>query len=212
MSDQPPDLLEQAWLRDRNVADTVVTGGHSIFRRLAWRAAAVLAGLVVVDLVLAATLPPVALLPDSQIEAAEYSLKVDRFAASPAPDVLFLGSSRVRDAVVPSLVASLLEQAWGRPARAYNLGLPNATLEEYRAIVGSHLPDPAPRYVVLGLSGTELVNPDTFQYASRFLWHWSDFSSWLADVSWEGFRVEHVENYIELELARRWYLFGQRRA
>jgi hypothetical protein len=212
VSDPPPDLLEQAWLRDRNVADTVATGGHRIWRRLLWRVGVVLALLVVIDVVLAAALPPVELLPDTQMEAAVYTVKVDRFAAAPAPDVLFFGSSRVRDGIVPSVAKEELEEYWGRPVRAYNLGLPNATLEEYRALVGSHLPDPAPRFVVLGLSGTEVVAPDDFQYASRFLWQWPQFSSWLGNVSWKGFQVAHVENYVESVLARHWYLFGQRDA
>jgi len=211
VSESTPDLLEQAWLRDRNVADVVVTGrGGGIFRRLAWRAVAVLVGLAVLDFALATLLPPIDLLPDTEMEAAVYTVKVDRFASMPAPDVLFLGSSRVRDGIVPSIFEAELEREWGRPVRAYNLGLQNAMLEEYRALVGSHMPDPAPRYVVLGLSGIELVLSDDFRYAARFLWRWPDFTNWLTNVDWESFRVANVEDYLESVLARHWYLFGHR--
>jgi hypothetical protein len=211
VSESTPDLLEQAWLRDRNVADVVVTGrSGGIWRRLAWRVAAVLVGLAALDFALAAILPPIELLPDTDMEAAVYTVKVDRFAAMPAPDVLFLGSSRVRDGIVPAIFAAELERQWGRPVRAYNLGLQNAMLEEYRALVGSHLPDPPPRYVVLGISGIELVLADDFRYAARFLWRWPDFTNWLTSVDWEGFRVANVENYLESVLARHWYLFGHR--
>jgi hypothetical protein len=211
VSETTPDLLEQAWLRDRNVADVVVTSrGGGIWRRLAWRVAFVLAGLAALDLALSAVLPPVELLPDTELEAAVYTVKVDRFATMPAPDVLFLGSSRVRDGMVPGIFEVELEREWGRPVRAYNLGLQNAMLEEYRALVASHLPDPPPPYVVLGLSGSELVMADDFRYAARFLWRWPDFTHWVSNVSWEGFRVANAENYIESVMARHWYLFGHR--
>ena len=212
MSELTPELLEPAWLRDRNVADVVATGGSRVLRRLAWRVAVVLAGLAALDLALAKFLPPEELLSDTEMEAAVYTIKVDRFQAMPAPDVLFLGSSRVRDGIVPAIFELELQGRWHRRVRAYNLGLPNAMLEEYRALVASHLPEPAPPFVVLGLSGTEVALADDFQYASRFLWRWPEFTSWLTSVGWEGFHVAHVENYLESALARHWYLFGHRDA
>jgi hypothetical protein len=126
--------------------------------------------------------------------------------------VLFLGNSRVHDGIVPGVFAEGLAQRWGRPATVYNLGLMNAKSEELAALVRSHFPDPAPRRVVIGLSGTEVVNAHAFQYASRFLWSGGDFAGWLARTPLRQLEVAHMESFLEDGLCRVWYLFAQRDA
>jgi hypothetical protein len=163
-----------------------------------------------IDLAARTLFPPDALLPYMQRYLAFYTLKVERFQSKPAPDVLFLGSSRVRDGVVPTIFKEALSRRWGRPAKVYNLGLAGAHTEEIYTLVNSYLPDPSPPYVVIGLSGREAVWIHDFQYASRFLWTLPDIMDYLTRVSFEEFQVKHVEYFIEFSICRLWYLFAHR--
>jgi hypothetical protein len=214
--DAPQDILGAAVDRDRPLWSIASAGppepGGRILARLGLRVALVLVLLAALDLAVRAALPPEALLPYMEREFASYTVKVDHFAAYSAPDVVFLGNSRVHDGVVPGVFADGLAQRWGRPATVYNLGLMNAKTEELAALVRSHFPDPAPRRVVIGLSGTEIVNAHEFQYASRFLWSSGDFAGWLARTPLRQFEVAHVESFLESELCRVWYLFAERDA
>ncbi len=222
-ADDGEDLLSEAFFRDRNVADEVhgpdgegrsAAGGGpvrpSIARRLLPRLGLLVLAFAVIDVVLRTVLPPPVLVRQMQGEAAAYTVKVDAFAEGPAPDVLFLGSSRVRDGMVPQVMAERLGSTWGRVPRVYNLGLVNAKAEEWYSLVASHLPEPPPPYVIIGVTGSELVRVHNFQYAARFLWRRSTFADYLGRTSWHDFRVEHVEHYLESVLGRVWYLFGQR--
>jgi hypothetical protein len=157
-------------------------------------------------------LPPEVIAVWMQGEPAAYTVKVDHFRRAPAPDVVFLGSSRVRDAFVPAVIEELLAPRWPRTPRAYNLGLVNAKAEEFLTIVRHHLPDPAPRHVVLGISGSELIRPWNFVYASRFLWTTSSVLDYWRRTDWEHVEAIHAEYFLEGLLARGWYLFGQRDA
>lgn len=184
--------------------------GARIARELLPRVALILGLLVALDLAARTLWPADALIPWTTAEVAVYTHKVERFAAADAPDVLFLGSSRVRDGVVPEVAAAILARRWDRTPRVFNLGLPNARVEEYRALVHSHLPDPPPPYVIVGLSGTEVVNEHESQFAPRFLWRGGDLVRLITHLDLERFDVTHVEQYLGSVLARRWYLFGQK--
>jgi hypothetical protein len=207
------DLLGQAFYRDQNVADAesgAPTGG--ILRRLAPRVVVMVALLAVLDVVLRASLGPEVLLRHMAMEPASYLVKVARFAAAPAPDVLIMGSSRARDGFVPAVLAEKLKQQWGRPVSVYNLGLVNAKAEELYCLASGSMPDPAPERVILALTGSEIARAHNFQYAARFLWTWPHFMRYAKRTSWDDFRVEHVESYLESLVGRGWYLFGQRDA
>jgi hypothetical protein len=183
-----------------------------MLRRLGSYAAPLFILLGAMDLVLRWTLPPEKLLPYMQKEVAYYTVKVDRFMSRPAPDVLVLGSSRIRDALIPDIFVRRLSGQWGRTAPVYNLGLGGAHSEEYYTLVSSYLPDPPPPYVVIGFSGTEVACVHIFTFASRFLWHLENFLSYLGRTSHSNFQVKHCEYYIESLLCRIWYLFEQRDA
>ncbi|HEX5010166.1 MAG TPA: hypothetical protein VFY71_07180 [Planctomycetota bacterium] len=210
------DILSAAVDRDRPAWSIAPAGppepGRVILARLGLRVALVLVFLAAFDLAVRAALPPRSLLPYMEREFASYTVKVDRFATRPAPDVAFLGNSRVHDGVVPDVFAEGLAQRWGRPARVYNLGLMNAKTEELAALVRSHFPEPAPARVVIGLSGTEIVNAHEFQYASRFLWSGGDCAGWLARTPLRQLQVAHLESFLEGRLCRLWYLFAERDA
>jgi hypothetical protein len=207
--------LSQAFYRDRNLAEA--GGGPSdtlrtILRKLGWYAVPIFVLLAALDLVIRFALPPEKLLPYMQKEIAFYTLKVERFREGPSPDVLFIGSSRMRDAVIPSVFAADLEAYLKRPVRTFNLGLGGAQAEEYYALVTSHLPDPPPPYVILGFSGTEMAHVHRFAYASRFLWSLDNAYSYYKRTSGRKFRSRHLEYFIESLIGRFWYLFEYRDA
>lgn len=206
------ELLGQAFFREGGAADTGTGRGTLALRRFGVRFAIVLALLALLDLWVRAACPPELLLDWTLAEEAAYTVKVQRFREASAPDVLFLGSSRVRDGLVPEVFAADLSSAWGRPASVYNLGLMAAKAEEYLALARSHLPDPPPRRVVLGLTGSEVVRAYNFQYASRFLWRLPDALDWLGRTPADVRDPEHVGWYLESLLGRLWYAFGQRDA
>src|SRR6187399_795866 len=177
-SPDPPagDTLGEAFFRgapDAHADDEPREPGRLVLRRLVLRVLLLLALLAAGDLVVRLAFPPESLLPWMEREFASYTVKLSRFEATPAPDLLFLGNSRVHDGVVPSIFAEALTRRWNRPAvqpvRVFNLGLMNAKAAELAAVARDHLPDPPPRRIVIGLSGTEFENADDFQYASRFL-------------------------------------------
>ncbi len=210
-----PELLAAAFGRDVDLAagrGGPREPGRRVFLRFALRAGLVLALLAAADAVLRAAYPPESLLPFMDREFAAYTVKVERFAAQPAPDLLLLGNSRVHDGLVPAVFAEALGARWGRPVRAYNLGLMNAKPAEFAALVRGHLPDPPPRRVILGVSGTELVNDDEFQYASRFLWDAAECADYLGRTPAAKIRARHVENAVEAGLASLCYAFAQRDA
>jgi hypothetical protein len=212
-ADGSAEGLSQAFYRDRNVADARTGPGDSrvtLLRSLAAWGLPMFLLLFLADLALEWAFPPEALLPYMQKEIAFYTMKVERFGEGPVPDVLFIGSSRMRDAVIPSVFAADLASHLERPVNAFNLGLGGAQAVEYHALVSSHLPDPPPPYVILGFSGTEVAHVQNFAYASRFLWSVPNFISYLKRTSFKDFRVKHVEYFIESLLCRFWYLFEYR--
>ena len=209
------ELLERAFYRDRNVADVGLDAGAPpvrIGRRLLPRVALVVGLLVVLDVVLRATLGSEGLVRHMTMEPASYLLKVSRFAGSPAPDVLIMGSSRARDGFVPSVLAEALESEWERPVRVYNLGLVNAKAEELYSLASTAMPDPAPERVILAITGSEIVRAHNFQYAARFLWTPALAWRYLQRTSWDDFRIEHFEHYLESAVGRAWFLFRHRDA
>ncbi len=209
-----PDVLAEALLRtgDPRGQDGTREPGRVVLGRLAWRMAVVLALVAAGDLALRRALPPEALLPWMEREFAAYSVKVARFAAGTAPDVLFLGNSRVHDGVVPEVFGEALAQRRGRAARAYNLGLMNAKAAELAALVRAHLPEPPPPRVVIGLSGTEMCSAHEFQYASRFLWDARELLDWLRRTPRARLEPGHVESWLESVLGRACHAFAVRDA
>lgn len=209
-----PELLVEAYQRtgDPRDLDGAREPGRRVLLRLAWRLCVVLALVAAGDVVLRRALPPEALLPWMEREFAAYSVKVARFTAGPAPDVLFLGNSRVHDGVVPEDFGEALSQRRGRPARAYNLGLMNAKAAEFAALARAHLPEPPPPRVVLGLSGTEMCNAHEFQYASRFLWDVPELLDWLRRTPAAHLDPAHAASFLESLLGRAIYAFSVRDA
>jgi hypothetical protein len=208
------ELLLEAFQRtgDPRGRDVLREPGRLVLGRLALRVALVLALVAAGDAVLRRALPPEALLPWMEREFAAYSVKVARFASGPAPDVLFLGNSRVHDGFVPEVFGEALEQRLGQAARAYNLGLMNAKTAEFVALARTHLPEPPPPRVVLGLSGTEMCNAHEFQYASRFLWDARELLDWLLRTPASRLDATHVTAWLESALGRAFYAYSVRDA
>lgn len=209
-----PELLGAACLRegDPRAGLPADEPGRRILLRFLLRLAGVLALLAAGDLVLRRLLPDAALLPWMEREFAAYTVKVERARTGPAPELLVLGNSRVHDGVVPEALGQALSARLGRPARVFNLGLMNAKVAEWSALVRDHLPDPPPARVVIGLSGTEAVHEHEFQYASRFLWSAREAADWLARTPPARLEVAQLGHWIESLLGRAWHAFALRDA
>jgi hypothetical protein len=213
--DPHPDVLSQAYFRDRNVAeeeDGPPEALRSILGRLMLRAVPVLLLVVATDLLTRWAFPPEKLLLFMQREVRDFVFKVESFLEHPTPDVLFLGSSRIRDALIPERFARDLSTKWGRPVRVYNLGLGGAKTEELYALVTSHMTDPPPPYVVIACSGSEVARVHQFQFASRFLWRLPEFFNYILHTPSPRFHSKNVEYYLESLLCRPWYVFKHRDA
>jgi hypothetical protein len=209
------DLLPRAFFREKCVAEEFKGAWEpkgAILRKMVLRILPLLLFLILIDLLLRSVLPPLRLLPYMQEEIAVYSLKKEYFLKKPTPDVLFIGSSRMRDSLLPHVFDEALSSFWGKPVRSYNLALRNAKSEEYYALVTSCLPDPPPPYVVIGFSGTEIARVHNFTVASRFLWRFPNLISYLSRTPGPKIKVKHVEYYMESLVCSFWYLFEQRDA
>ena len=140
-------LLSQAFFRDQNVADSERGPGDragKIVRRLALYLLPLVVLIAAGDLAARKLVTPEALLPYMQKEFAFYTMKVEHFLKLPTPDLVVVGSSRTRNGVNAQLLSKALSAHWKRPAKAYNLGLDGAMIEEFYGLVSSRLPDPPP--------------------------------------------------------------------
>jgi len=212
---QPPpgkDVLSEAWYRDQSPVerDPIIPQSGNAMGRFLRVAGLTILLLLVFDLVLRATLPETELLEEKDSGALHYLAKIRQLEQGPTPDVLVLGSSRVRRAIIPDVMEAELSQVLKVPTKVFNLGLNNAKIAEYHALISSHLPDPPPRFVILGFSGTEVVNEHSFNVASSAAWKLGDCIDYLKRTPFKHFQLKHVENYLLLELSRAWYMFDRR--
>ncbi|MFH1999065.1 MAG: hypothetical protein ABIK28_05245, partial [Planctomycetota bacterium] len=208
-------LISKAFFRDKNVADEGFGPGDkakTIFRKLLLCLIPLFALVFAVDAAVQHYLPEKKLLPYMQKEIAFYTLKVEHFKELPLPDLVVIGSSRTRNGVNTKRLSEDLSTYWGRPARAFNLGLDGAMISEFYSLLSSQMPDPAPPYVVICVSGQEVVQFKDFFFAPRFLWKASDLISYLSRISYDEFSATSVEYYIESIICRFWYTFKHRDA
>jgi len=209
------DVLSQAYFRDKDISEAKdvkeITKGI-FFRKMAMHLLPIIIILAGADLAARALFPPKKLMAFMQKELAFYIHQIEEFQKLPTPDVLFLGSSRIRDDLDSKVFATLLSGHRKKKSRIYNLGLNGARMEEVYTIVNSHLPDNPPPYVIIGISGSEVAWPFNFRYAARFLWKMSDFTSYLKRVPHSNFRVKNIENFIESGMCDCSYLFENRDA
>jgi hypothetical protein len=207
------DALSQAYFRDRNVAEAQARVGDTrgeILRKLLKYLGPILLLLGGIDLGVRHFFPKEELLPYMEPAPAYYIMKLELFKRLPAPDVLLIGSSRMRHAGHSRMLSRTLAQHWGRKVKVFNMGLQGAMAEEYFSIITSHLPDPPPPYVIIGFSGSAAVEVHRFSFASRFLWDFSNLVSYVRRTSFHDFEVRHVEYFIEGLLGKLWYTFDQR--
>jgi hypothetical protein len=213
----PPedDILSEAFFRDQNVAE--MEGGtadrrRKILGRLFLYALPLLSVLFLLDLALRVLLPPKSMLPYTPFGQALYTIKLEHYKKLPPPDVLILGSSRIRHGVNPKVLKKELEKRWGREVRVYNLGLDNMQGEELYALVTGHLEAPGPPYIIVGISGATMAWVHNFRFASRFLWGLPHLVSYLQRTSYKNFQAKNVENFLESFLCSAWYLYQHRDA
>jgi hypothetical protein len=102
--------------------------------------------------------------------------EVDDYGRKPAvlrhtgmPDLVLMGSSRTKYALVPE------EFANASGLSAYNLGIAGSKTAEWLAVARTLFADTAPRLVVLGVNASEFRADDLPISAARELWRVEDF-------------------------------------
>ncbi|MFK5956871.1 MAG: hypothetical protein QM477_10550 [Planctomycetota bacterium] len=102
-----------------------------------------------------------------------YLQVVHGFATSPNPvDVVFFGTSSMRNAIAPQVIAQNLEQELGRPTEVWNLAMPGATPEIARFYTRELFTHQRPRIFVLE-AAPFLWDADRERHPdSEVFWRW----------------------------------------
>jgi len=102
-----------------------------------------------------------------------YLQVVDGFISSPnAVDVVFFGTSSMRNAIAPEAIAQSLEQQLGRPTEVWNLAMPGATPEIARFYARKLFAQKRPRIFVLE-AAPFLWDADRARHPdSEVFWRW----------------------------------------
>lgn len=109
-----------------------------------------------------------------------YARKTAALAQARAPAMLLLGSSRVRYGFVPEEFAAATGQ------RAFNLGVPNAKVVEWRMLArAARRIHPAQR-IVLGVNCGEFRGNYQPEDAARLYFRADDFRRYVASHGWSG--------------------------
>lgn len=86
--------------------------------------------------------------------------KILLYQDQPAPDILFLGSSRVENGLDPAIIEQTIAEQTGVRPRALNLGMPNSSLQlSYLVLKNIIQNNKKPSVIVYGLAELELDNP-----------------------------------------------------
>ena len=124
-------------------------------------------------------------------------------AASPAPDIILLGSSRARYALVPHVFKSVTGQV------AYNCAISGSKVVEWLTIARQAFAEHTPHVVVLGLNASELRADYCPAEAARNLFDWLDL---IESCRTDGIHLEVIGGYLHSTIAPIWTLLDQRYA
>ncbi len=120
---------------------------------------------------------------------------------SPQPEIILMGSSRAKYALVPEE----FERATGR--RAFNLGIPASKTLEWQKVVQGLLERTTPSLVVLGVNAS-IVRADYLPVpAARDLWAFDDFAAYCWSDGWSP---EITGHYIVRNAGSAWRLYHDR--
>ena len=138
-----------------------------------------------------------------QYNVGEYQRRPAALAGSAMPEIILLGSSRAKYALVPQV----FESVTGR--RAYNCSISGTKIVEWLTLSRRIFAEHKPRLVVLGVNASELRADYSPVEAARNLFEWNDLvESWAID----GFELDVVGGYLRKTVAPSWALLDQRYA
>lgn len=134
-------------------------------------------------------------------DVADYERKPSALAAGPLPDILLIGSSRAKYALVPE------EFRRRTGADAYNLGIAGSKTAEWELIVRRLLAKRRPMLVVLGVNASEFRADYVPTPAARNLFDLPDF---IDSLRLEGPSMEVAVHYLGRVAAPVWAAFHRR--
>lgn len=120
---------------------------------------------------------------------------------SPKPEIVLMGSSRVKYGLVPEE----FERLTGR--QAFNLGIPASKTLEWQKVAQRLLEGMKPSLVVLGVNAS-IIRADYLPVpAARDLWAFDDFAAYCWSDGWSG---EIAGHYIVRNAGAAWRLYHAR--
>lgn len=139
----------------------------------------------------------------ARYEVGEYQRRPAALSASAMPDIVLLGSSRAKYALVPQV----FESVTGR--HAYNCAISGSKIVEWVTVARRAFAQQQPRLVVLGVNASELRADYSPSEAARNLFDWPDF---VESCSIDGVQTDVIGGYLRRTLGPSWALFDQRYA
>ncbi|MFQ5502280.1 MAG: hypothetical protein ACE5EQ_08255 [Phycisphaerae bacterium] len=122
-------------------------------------------------------------------------------AASAKPDILLIGSSRLKYALAPEVI----QQAIG--LRAFNYGIPAAKVIEWQWMALEGIERVRPRLVVLGVNASAIRADYLPVPAARNLFTLPDFLAYCRSDGWSGTIAEH---FLDRRVMSVWALSHRR--
>ena len=138
---------------------------------------------------------------DARRQIHAYARKPEALGRIPMPDVVLMGSSRARYALVPEV----FESALGAPS--YNLAIAGSKTAEWQILARRFLLDRRPRLVVLGVNAGEFRADYQPRAAAEFLFDWRDFAE---SCRLDGPSQPVTERFVRSRIARASALLNRR--
>ncbi len=134
-------------------------------------------------------------------DVADYQRKPNHLALRLMPDIVLMGSSRAKYALVPKEFRRLTG------LETYNLAIAGTKVAEWQTIAEHLFSERRPRLLVLGVNASEFRADYLPTYAARNLF---DFHDLLRSIRIEGPSVEIVGQYLRRTLGPWWATYDRR--
>lgn len=134
-------------------------------------------------------------------DVALYDRAQDGFRSADHPDIVLLGSSRVRYGFDPTVFEQILCR------KAYNVALSGSKIVEWSVLARRIFSDYAPRLVVIGINASEVRYDYVPTEAARHLFNFDDL---LESIQTDGLSIDVVGAYAQRSLGPLWKTYDYR--
>ncbi len=121
--------------------------------------------------------------------------------AADHPDIVLLGSSRVRYGLDPSVFEQVLCH------KAYNVALSGSKIVEWTVLARRLFKDYTPRVVVIGINASEVRTDYVPTEAARHLFNFDDL---VESIRTDGYSIDVVGAFAQRELGPLWKTYDRR--